>query len=328
MIDGKPYRLDSLVVKKTGSAGRLPVALITHGTALSKAEIRSEDTDKFAPRARDLALRGWLAVVVIRRGYGRSDGAVPQESCKRPRVKEGIDAAADDLQAVMDVMKERPDVDPSRIIAIGDSTGGATVVGLGARNPPGLVGVVSVSGGMRLECANWQDKLIDAYGAYGSTSRVPDLWIYAKNDSYFGPELTNRLRAALVGGGGNVKLEELDPFMKEGHYLFLQGGMQWLRELDDFLQNHKLPTWSYTDVSALQRHLALRFGGQQVAVAYLTAPVPKAMAFSTHARLAYYQYDGDIPLATIRNLALARCKEARNSDCSIVMENDRWVGPQ
>ncbi|MGT2465889.1 dienelactone hydrolase family protein [Mesorhizobium atlanticum] len=125
--------------------------------------------------ARDLAIRGWLAVVVIRRGYGRSDGSIPADGCKKPHVKQDLDLAADDLQAAIDVLKNRPDVDASRIVAIGGSTGGATAIALGARNPPSLVGVVSVSGGLRLNCAGWEDELLKAYKEYGATSHVPNL---------------------------------------------------------------------------------------------------------------------------------------------------------
>ncbi|TIP45699.1 MAG: hypothetical protein E5X69_14735, partial [Mesorhizobium sp.] len=90
-INGKNYRLDSYSVKPADAKGPLPLALITNGTAGTAAEIRAENTAKFEPRARDLAIRGWLAVVVIRRGYGRSDGSIPPDGCKKPHVKQDLD---------------------------------------------------------------------------------------------------------------------------------------------------------------------------------------------------------------------------------------------
>ncbi|UVK54895.1 alpha/beta hydrolase [Mesorhizobium sp. AR02] len=327
VIDGKPYRLDSLVVKKSGAKGPLPLALVTHGTAISNRENRAENVEKFRPRARDLALRGWLAVVVIRRGYGRSDGPFPADGCKKPHVKRDLDVAADDLQAVIDVMKRRTDVDSSHIIAMGDSVGGATAIALGARNPAGLVGVISVSGGLHLNCAGWADKLVEAYRTFGATSHVPNLWLYAKNDSYFGPEVVDRLQTSFTEGGANLTSKELDPFQKEGHALFLAGGMQWLEKLDYFLQYNHLPTWSYDDASKIQRQLGLGGGGLRFAQQYLIAPTPKAMSFSPSVKRAFYQYDGTFGLAANRVAAISLCEKAKNTDCSIVMENDRWVGP-
>ncbi|MBZ9886306.1 hypothetical protein LB535_28635 [Mesorhizobium sp. CA10] len=67
VIGGKLYHLDSLVVKAVGTKGPLPVALITGGTGHSGAEVKGERAENYAPQARDLALRGWLTVVVIRR---------------------------------------------------------------------------------------------------------------------------------------------------------------------------------------------------------------------------------------------------------------------
>ena len=38
-----------------------------------------------------------------------------------------------------------------------------------------------------------EDVLVNAYKEYGAVSRIPSIWIYAKNDSFFGPELVARL---------------------------------------------------------------------------------------------------------------------------------------
>ena len=43
--------------------------------------------------------------------------------------------------------------------------------------------------------------LVAAFRAYGARSRVPSLWIYARNDSFFRPELVERMRAAFAEGG-------------------------------------------------------------------------------------------------------------------------------
>jgi hypothetical protein len=68
------YRLEALVVRPAKADGRLPIALITHGKNAAAAENQAVRPELFRAQARDFAARGWLAVVVIRRGFGQSDG--------------------------------------------------------------------------------------------------------------------------------------------------------------------------------------------------------------------------------------------------------------
>jgi len=198
VIDGKPYRLEGFVAKRTDAAERLPIAIITHGQPGSLREIKAESIEKFVPRARDLAIRGWLAVIVVRRGFGKSDGPFVGTLNGTAEFERAFDAGADDLQAVIDTIKKRPDADASRIIAIGASAGGAIAVALGARNPPGLVGVISVSGGLRSFNSPWKERLAEAYRTYGAESHVPNLWLCEKR----------RLLCAGCGRAIEVRLPE------------------------------------------------------------------------------------------------------------------------
>jgi hypothetical protein len=72
-IGGETYRLDTLVVRPAGVRGRLPIVLIGHGQG--DAEVTSVYSVVLMQRqARDLAQRGYLAVALIRRSFGNSDG--------------------------------------------------------------------------------------------------------------------------------------------------------------------------------------------------------------------------------------------------------------
>src|SRR5262249_47035668 len=73
--------LQGLVVKKADAVGKLPIMIITHGTDPS-ANARQEMTPRGTKNSylrllRAYAERGWLAVYVLRRGYGQSDGPIP-----------------------------------------------------------------------------------------------------------------------------------------------------------------------------------------------------------------------------------------------------------
>ena len=100
---------------------------------------------------------------------------------------ERLEGDADDLAATLRSVAQRPDADPAHVIVIGESAGGAAGIALAARHPPGLQAVINVSGGLRFEECPKEEELVAAFRAYGARSRVPSLWIYARNDSFFRP---------------------------------------------------------------------------------------------------------------------------------------------
>ena len=117
----------------------MPVALITHGKSANLTDMLESKAADYAGSARDLARRGWLSVVVMRRGFGQSDGPMPVDmTCDTTSFANRFAADADDLQGAMDIVVKRPDADPDRAIAIGVSAGGAAVMAFAARNPKNL----------------------------------------------------------------------------------------------------------------------------------------------------------------------------------------------
>ncbi len=195
---GREVRLESLIVRPEGATGRLPLAIITHGrnsSSLSMGDLRAA---RYATLARDLARRGWLAAVVMRRGAGQSDGPLPSlASCPAPDVAGSFGDDADDIEGALRVLQARPDVDGQRVILLGESAGGATAMALMRRKPPGLRGVVNVAGGLNLEgCTErGQDALVAAMTAWQGPDAVPQLWIYARNDELFPPAGCARRRS-------------------------------------------------------------------------------------------------------------------------------------
>jgi pimeloyl-ACP methyl ester carboxylesterase len=169
-IGDSPVLLQGLIVKRADAVGKLPIMLYTHGSTPSM-----EKRQEMSPRGikdgnlrlvRDYARRGWLGVFVLRRAYGQSDGPDPVIGYKcetsTPSFQDGMDAAADDLEAALNYIGRRKDADPSRVMALGVSGGGGAVVALSARNIPGLKVVVNVSGGFALlNCDRNSDRLIE-----------------------------------------------------------------------------------------------------------------------------------------------------------------------
>lgn len=324
-IDGRPVRLQGMIVRRAGDVAKLPMALITHGKSANLGSMLDLQPGALLGPARDLARRGWLAVIVIRRGFGQSDGPMPKEmSCATTSFADRFAADADDLQAAVDVVARRPDADASRMIAIGVSAGGAAVAALGARNPPNLLAVINISGGLRFESCPKEDALVAAFRDFGARSRVPNLWLYANNDTLFPARLVDRMHEAFLDGGGNVKRVSYDDISGDGHSLFSTGRRQWLMEMDAFLRARSLPTWQHRDVDDLMAKLKSKNRG--FIEKFIAAPSEKALARSTTSDYMHIAW-GYTTMEAARARAIEGCQKQKPGEtCTIILENDRWVG--
>lgn len=347
-IGGKTVSLDGFVVKKSDAQGRLPIVLFTNGgqTTATAGAGAGTTAATYEPYARDLARRGWLAVAVLRRGFGKSDGPKPAPiSCQANSFSAWANAAADDLQATIDYIAQRPDADPTRVMVIGSAIAGVAAVALSARNPPGLVAAINIGGGLLSEAkCPMQDILVDAFKDYGAKSRAPNLWFYAQSDATFDPNFADRLHAAFLDGGGDVKFMM---FYRGGNVasIFSQAKAAWYAQLDGFLQLADLPTWSFADVDNIVTKLKItdsveREDFEPDLQGYFVSAGEKAIAFSPSAQAAWvapvnnvvavpplplWTWVGVATIDDARKGALGACQK-KAQDCVVVMENFRWVG--
>jgi dienelactone hydrolase len=332
-----PYRLEALVVRPAKATGRLPIALITHGKNATAAENQSFRADMMLPQARDFAARGWLAVAVIRRGYGLSDGipGVPRAaaymSCQNADLVRGFELEADDLDGALKAVAARPDADGTRAIAVGQSLGGGTVLAFAARQPAGLVGVVNVSGGVLRTDANGvcdHADLVAAMASFGGRTRVPSLWLYAENDSLFPPALVTRMREAYAEAGGRPELRMFPAVLYDGHRLFADfaARVQWLRALDTFLQANNLPNINVARVDEVMTAVRLPAGTRAVVEQYFSTPMPKVLVATASGKGAYWAANSN-DIEGARRRVLSLCREKTGADCTVIMENNALVRP-
>ncbi len=330
------FRLEALVVRPAKADGRLPIALITHGKNLKAEENQGLRADLFLPQARDFAARGWLSVVVIRRGYGQSDGipgvsrGAAYMSCQNADLVRGFDIEADDLDAALKVIAARPDADGSRVIAVGQSLGGGTVLAFAARNPAGLIGVINVSGGVWRTDGNGGicdfEALTSAMATFGARTRAPTLWLYAENDSLFPPDVVARMHAAYTEAGGRAKLWTFPPIMHDGHNLFadFSGRVKWLRAVDRFMQANRLPNTNVARVEEVMNATKLANSARPVVEEYFSTPMPKLLVVTASRKSAYWVANpSDITGA--RKRALANCTKKSGGECTVVMENNDLI---
>jgi len=200
-----------------------PLAVINHGS--DEATREAVAMPVFYWLSRWFVDRGYVVVLPQRRGHGATGGELAEgrDTCAAPRHRAAGAAAADDIGAALRYMARQPFVDRSRIVVVGVSTGGWASLALASRNPSGVRLVVNFAGGRgghaygqpRKVCG--PDLLVEAAGDYGSTARVPTLWIYAENDSYFGPEIATAMVEAWKGSGGSAEFVMLPAWGIDGH---------------------------------------------------------------------------------------------------------------
>ena len=336
--DGGSHRLETLLVRPAKADGRLPIALITHGKNLKSADNRAIRADMMLPQARDLAARGWLAAVVIRRGYGESDG-VPGVSrgsaymaCENGDLVRGLDVEADDLDGALTAIAARPDADGTRVIAVGQSLGGGVALAFAARRPAGLIGVVNISGGVWRARADGEvcdfDGLTAAMASFGARTRIPTLWLYAENDSLFPPHVVGRMRDAYAAGGARAELVMFPPILHDGHRLFADfgGRVKWLRALDRFLAAHRLPNANLARVDTVMSTAKLAAATRPTVEEYVSTPTPKLLVVTASGGGAYWAANPN-DMDGARKRVLARCREKSGAECRVVMENNELVAP-
>lgn len=329
MPAANPDGLEALLVRPD-EPGRHPLAVMTHGKPFTAAERAAMTPQRMLPLAMEFARRGWITVIVMRRGYGTSGGRYAEDnwSCINPNYMGPARESARDLRAAISYLSTLPEVDPQRILAIGPSGGGLAVTALTADPPPGLVAAISFAGGSGhtapdtvCEPAN----LLSTFWLLGKKSRVPMLWVYAGNDHFFKADLAETLYQEFTQAGGKATFISAPPFGDEGHFLFTVSGIPvWTQYVDDFLkaQNLVLRTQLLPPppVPRVRVPIALSPSGKKAFLRYLALPDQKAFAQSPD-RWGY-EY-GKRTADEAKTAALQFCQKSTNKSCSIVMVNNQ-----
>jgi pimeloyl-ACP methyl ester carboxylesterase len=327
-IGGRIFRLDALVSRPVAAAGALPVALLLHGKDFAESDMERVRPRGMAAQARDLAERGWLVVNVVRRGFGRSDGPFPALAhCGTLKLGEQFEADADETLAVLDLIRQRPDVDLKRLIVIGVSAGGPAAMAVAARKPPGLAGVMSISGGLNLpDCAEaGATALVEAVRGYATRITAPQLWIYADNDALFPLSLVNRMHEAALGAGASIRRLSIAKLEPNGHNVFgsALGRQTWLGELDKSLRAWGLPTFDRADV---RPWMAVVPGASRNTLErYQLSPGFKALVYSPSRKTQWWRYAVGTEAGAIAG-AKKDC-EAEAKDCKVMLVGNRLVAP-
>lgn len=238
--------LVATVIRPPGEA-RSPLVVINHGSPADGSQRAKMERPRYSALSSFFLSRGYVVALPLRRGYGETGGAWAEGfgPCEAPDFfNAGLQGAAD-IQATLDFMRAQPYVAPDRTIVVGQSAGGWATVALSSRNPPGVAAMINFAGGrgghQKLagggigNCA--PRSLVEAAAKYGATARVPMLWIYTENDSFFEPSLAKRMVEAYDGAGGKAVYRPVGAFGRDGHSLAgsSNGSSVWSPLVESFL---------------------------------------------------------------------------------------------
>ena len=224
-VGGRSLNLQVRIFRPKGD-GPFPLAVINHGTPNDVSKARAMKLG-FTRAALWFARNGFLTMVAMRPGFGRSDGPYMEasEECRnRDYARDARQTAV--LEAAIVASASRlADADRRRIIVVGHSAGGFGAFALADDPPPGVVGIISFAGGRGGDdnetICGGIPRLVEATRALGKGNRLPQLWLYAGNDHFFPPQLGRRLFDAYKDGSQQpMTFAELPPFGRDGHNLF------------------------------------------------------------------------------------------------------------
>jgi dienelactone hydrolase len=232
-LEGTVYRPDG--------DGPFPLAVLNHGSPRNAADRRNRTRERYPQQSAWFLARGFAVVIPMRRGYAASEGEWAEGGgpCDRSNWYLAGRESAKDIRAAVEFMQARPFVDRSRVLLVGQSAGGFGVLALAAEGLEGLKGVINFAGGRGSPQAGKNcspENVIYSMGQFGRTTKVPTLWIYTENDSYFSVSMIQEMHAAFRKAGGDAELLLLPPFGKDGHLLFSRGTHIWSPAVEGFLE--------------------------------------------------------------------------------------------
>ena len=238
-------------------SGPFALAVMNHGVSLDARERSFFPLVEFRDAALWFARRGYLVVAPMG-NYGAAALDIPERglysvfysrigNCDNPNFRDAGMAAALLDKWVIDYMTEQKLAKPDSAIVIGQSAGGWGAIALSSQNLPSVKAIITfaagrggrVGGKPNNNCA--PDKLVEATSAFGHTARVPMLWFYIENDTYFGPALSRRMHQAYTAAGGDAEYHLMPPFGTEGHFFIDSPDAipQWSPLVTQFLDKHR-----------------------------------------------------------------------------------------
>ena len=249
-VPGEPeLRQDiAVTIVREAATDRRPFLVLLHGRGASQPERTAMGLKAYPANSHYFASMGFVVLVPTRVGYGVSGGPDVEYTgtCASKRFAEGAAVAVRETRQVLAYAARLPYVDPDHGIVVGESFGGLVAIAVAASDIRGVVASVNISGGdggdarKRADEPCRPDQMRETFARYGSTNRLPTLWMYSANDRVWGPVYPRQWFAAFTHAGGRGQLIDLPADKNNGHYIFNRNAAAWHPAFEDFVSRLEL----------------------------------------------------------------------------------------
>ena len=233
--------------------GPFPIVIFSHGRSPDRAERWNLKYPVLVGHGNFWLRKGFALVAPMRPGYGET-GGIDRENAGgdwrngrcmgSPDYAKVAKVAGESVLTTLDWMRAQPWARTDKILLVGQSVGGLTTIGVGAMNPPGVIGYINFSGGAggspndspARSCR--PEMLTDLFQEFGKTTKLPSLWLYAENDLYWGPTAPKDWHRAFSAGGSKTLFVMTPPVpdATDGHRLLAVGGQLWSPHVNAFVK--------------------------------------------------------------------------------------------
>ena len=234
-------------------AGPFPVVVFSHGRSPNPSERQHLKAPVSVGHGNFWIRKGFALIAPVRPGYGDTGGVDRENSgihwyqgqcIGTPDFASVVHAAGEAVFATLEWVRAQPWARQDKILLVGQSVGGVTTVGVGAKNPPGVIGYINFvggHGGSPQESPGRSchpERLTAVFKAFGKTTQVPSLWLYAENDLFWGSEAPRAWHRAFQAGGSPTHFVMTSPVpdTSDGHRLLAVGGQLWVPHVNAFVK--------------------------------------------------------------------------------------------
>jgi dienelactone hydrolase len=184
--------------------------------------------------------RGWMALFPQRRGRGKSGGAYGEGlaadgsgySCDEAIAIAGFERAIEDVDAVVNHLRDGFDVDRDRLVIGGVSRGGILSIAYAGMRPHTFHGAINFNGGWLGRACPSHEIVNPALFERGATAGISTLWLHGSQDQYYriGHCKGNFERFRSAGGRGKFVAAPM------GHALMFKPAL-WTEHVDGYLRD-------------------------------------------------------------------------------------------
>jgi dienelactone hydrolase len=215
------------------------LAIINHGSDIGRDQLKSFS---FYAEARWLLEKGYAVLVLMRRGRGQSEGVYGEDTYAYDRsgriidTTSGIMEGVEDLQSAIAHGRGFDFVRPGPVLLVGQSRGGFLSVIYAGLRPQEVMAVINIAGGW--VASGPFETLAKPFferAGRGAGASVPQLWVYAEKDSFYGEALIRANYNAFTAAGGSARFEFYRDVAGDGHRIRQFPG-RWRPAADQFVE--------------------------------------------------------------------------------------------